>query len=311
MNSQPAQLRRPTRIPIWMLVVGPILAAALSNADILFLTYTRPHSNSGDFLLALWTTVPLSLAACGVTLWFLLRLRHEADRRAAALADLSEALAREQLLRRELDHRVRNNLSALLALVGMYESSSSTGADIAPALRSKILALRESYQLISTTHGQGLELEELLRAVASAVLTTAGSRSITIEGPSVRLTSREANAFAMIAQELLTNAAKHGSLRTPGGSVRITWRSEESADRARIRLNWTEQPVTAEKADAQRPESSGLGLSLIHGFAAGDLRGSAHFRRSNDQWIVDLEANITLPPRGEPRPARITLEACT
>lgn len=302
MHPQPPHLRKCIRVPTWALVVGPVLAALLSNADVLFLALARPHEESNDFLLALGATVPLSLGACAVTLWFLLRLRHEADRRAAALAELSQALDREQLLRRELDHRVRNNLSALLALVGMYEESSSTGADIAPALRGKILALRESYQLISTTHGEGLELGDLLHAVIAAVLNPADARAVTLDGPSVRLTSREANAFAMIAQELLTNAAKHGALRAPGGMIRVTWHSDVDDRHARVTLNWVEQPVTAATLAPPTTESTGLGLSLIDGFATSDLRGSVHCRKLADRWLVDLVANIKVPaPRNTAR----------
>jgi two-component sensor histidine kinase len=233
-----------------------------------------------------------------------MRLRREVDRRARAerelrstMADLGRALDRERLLRRELDHRVRNNLSALLALVAMYEESNATPAEIMASLRNRVLALRESFRLIATTHGEGVELADLLRAVVAVVLGDGATRAVAIDGPSVRLTSREANAFAMIAQELLTNAAKHGALRHGRGTIGINWDSSVHGDDVRVALRWIERPI-ADGAEGAPTGQGGIGLSLIEGFAASDLRGSVSFEKSGDQWLVDLIANVKVPSLG-------------
>jgi two-component sensor histidine kinase len=276
-------------------------------------------------VVVLATTIPLSIAASGLTLWFLLRLRAEVDRRAAAegevraaLDDLGKALGSERLLRRELDHRVRNNLSALLALVGMYEETDATPAEMIVSLRNRVIALRESYSLISAAHSDGVELRDLLHAVFAAVLGPHPSPQveISIDGPSVRLSSREANAFAMIAQELLTNAAKHGVLRDalpgselsslPRSSINVTWDSNTGNGNARIAFHWRESPISGRLHPPQREEnaadeigaatSGGLGMTLVEGFAAGDLRGSVLYGKSGNTWAVDLIANVKIPP---------------
>jgi two-component sensor histidine kinase len=314
MEPYPEQRRPARRIPTWALVLVPVLAVAISNADVVFLMVATPGAATGDLGLALSVTVPLSIGAGVLTLWILLRLRREVDLRAeaeqgvrAAMVDLGLALDRERLLRRELDHRVRNNLSALLALVAMYEESKATPAEIVESLRNRVLALRESFRLIATTHGEGVELGDLLRAVVAVVLSEGATGVVSIEGPSVRLTSREANAFAMIAQELLTNATKHGALRDARGKIGVTWRRSEQGGDVRIAMRWVEGPVIDLATPPVRGQG-GMGLSLIQGFAASDLRGGVSFSKSGEQWIVDLLANVKVPSAGVE--ARTGKEVC-
>lgn len=288
------------RVPRWAIAVVPILAAVLSNADVLLLLRAHPRDDSGELALTLAATIPLSILASLITFWVLVRLRREVDRRLdaerglrGALADLRLALDRERLLRRELDHRVRNNLAALLGLVGMYEHAGVAPEEIVRSLRGKIVTLREAYALIAAAHGEGIELAELLRAVLAAVLGPDAGARIAITGPGVRLTSREANAFGLIAQELLTNAAKHGALRTPGGAIDIRW----TAAGDRVDLRWLEAP-TAGAPTAGTPADhfrEGTGLTLIRGFAESDLRGRVAFAAQGGGWRVDLTARLSPP----------------
>ncbi len=290
------------RIPTRALVVVPILTALLSNADVIFLAVARPRTESVDFAIAMTTiiSVGISLGGSGLTLWFLLQLRRELDRRAEAeketsdaLRNLEKALDRERMLRRELDHRVRNNLSALLGLVSMYEGSETPLADVTASLSGKIITLRESYNLIAATHGEGIELSDLLRAVVVALLG-GQTAAVTIEGPSVRLTSREANAFAMITQELITNAGKHGALRHNGGSIGVSWQCTIRNNEARVALRWIEQPVGGEEQPLQGG-GRGMGLTLIQGLAESDLRGNVTFSKQSERWIVELTGTLKIP----------------
>lgn len=321
MTHTPPQLPAPNRLTVWMLVFLPVLALVVSNADVLLLGLARPRADEQNLALVLGTTIPLSIAASGLTLWFMLHLRAEVDRRAtaeqdarAALVELGKALDSERLLRRELDHRVRNNLSALLSLVGMYEETDATRAEMVSSLRSRVVALRESYSLITAAHNEGVELDALLHAVFAAVLGASPPIIVAIDGPSVRLSSREANAFAMIAQELLTNASKHGVLRAgplaareEHGTIVVTWTALSTADRVRVDFRWQERPVIGApqpiRTDGGRRTpigdttgGAGLGLTLIEGFAAGDLRGQVSYGLAENTWSVNLVANVRLLP---------------
>jgi len=303
------------------LLVAPLVTLLVSNADV-FLLGAKNGTLRDELRMVLFTTVPLTFLACGLTMWILLRLRREIDRRAAseedlrlallargeALLNLGRSLDREQRLRRELDHRVRNNLSSLLGLFGLYENSRVEPGAMLDALRAKVAVLCDVYRLIAATPEQGVELRELLSTILEGTLSTARAKSLVLDGPPVRLPPREANAIAMIAQELVTNSAKHGALSLDGGDISVTWAVEESECSARLVLRWLERPVRDARTDGVRHE--GIGLRLIEGFASTDLRGGVTFLHDEGRWLVVLTANL-LATKSPAIESALVQEACS
>jgi two-component sensor histidine kinase len=305
-------LARPVRK--WVLFVLPLITFVLASADALLLSM-RGDSTSERWKLALATTMPLSAGACALTAWIQFRLRTEIDRRTSieaqlrtaltersqAIADLRRALERERLLLRELDHRVRNNLSSLLGLVGLYEGSGAEPAEFLRALRGRISALREVYGLIGATSGEGVDLARLLRTIAASMTPPCDGAVIHADGPRVRLQSREATAFAMIVHELFTNACKHGALRRPGGSIQALWSVHSMArgtGGARLDLSWVEAPVSSLRTSKSANEGSGL--ALVDGIVRADLRGSASFDNANGRWAVSIHAVLASSSSNSP-----------
>jgi len=295
---------------VWVLVVAPLLSIGLSNADVVILAWNAPLSEAAQTWFAVATTLPLSMITCGITLWLLLRLRREAILRSEAeqdtreaLTDLERVLERERLLHRELDHRVRNNLASLLGLVAIYEASDASRDDVVAALRGKILTLREAYALLAASQGEGVALADLLNTIATAVIGHPAVNRLHLQGPGVRLIGREANAIAMITQELLTNATKHGALSWSGGDISAAWVTHDTPTGVRVNLTWRETlNNSSPKHASPRTNIGGMGLMLIESFAASDLRGKVSFRQDDALWIVELTANLTTATRGVERP---------
>ncbi len=295
-------------LPTWMILVVPLVTFLLASTDALLFALTGKDATGAHWKLALATTIPLSAAACALTWWILIRLRNEIDRRDSseerlrtalkerdlAIAELSQGLERERRLRRELDHRVRNNLSSLLGLVGLYEDSSIEPGELVRSLRGRISALREVYGLISTASEEGVGLIELMNKIAG--LTTRTGERVRITGQPIRLSSREANALAMVVQELFTNASKHGSLRVPGGTVEVAWTLEQGPGAPALDLHWVESRVEAPAAPAARAQRrGGLGLALIEGIVRSDLRGRVSFGHASGRWTVAMSAVLDDP----------------
>ena len=93
---------------------------------------------------------------------------------------------------------------------------------------------------------------------------------IVLQGRALRLSPREALAWAMAFQELATNASKYGALSDPTGHVEIAWEAAEEPDRV-LSLVWQERggpPVS-------RPEHKGFGTSLIQTTVVRQLQGRA------------------------------------
>lgn len=307
-----------------MLIIAPIASILISNLDIGLLLAIDPESALGRHRIGLWATIPLSIVAAGWTYWFFFRMYRDARRREqaeaslrislgqqqSAMSALQSSLQREVALRRELDHRVRNNLAGLIGLVGVYEESGRSATELAGAVRGKILALGEVYRLINSTGRELLELRSLMHSVIGDTASAAAKATITLDGPQVTLNSAEASSLAMIVQELLANSEKYGALRPdagPNAAVHVTWQSRRSELGTELDLQWRESPV-----DGGRPcrESGSVGLPLIRGFAETDLRGGIEFSKQQDEWCVALRARLKPTPAEQPSTA-IACEVCT
>jgi len=219
---------------------------------------------------------------------------------ADALEKREEALLRERSLRRELDHRVRNNLASLLGLVSFYEqeASSQPVADVSRTLREKIRAMKDVHEVISKAGGRMVRLHDLLTRLLGAMVPDERRGDVTIGADvPVFIQATQASAFAMIFQELTTNSFKHGALSARIGKVGISWLIEDALapDVQRVRLEWTETRAPGAKSvgdvlhdDAQ----SGTGLRLIEGFARSDLQGDCRFSGDSTSWRCTLWAAI-------------------
>jgi PAS domain S-box-containing protein len=190
-------------------------------------------------------------------------------------AEYQELADRLQGLLRELDHRVRNNLANLCSLVTIYERSAMTVERFAVSIRGKLMAMSAVHEIIAAAGSGTVELSALFGGLARQMLSDDSQRSaIEVAGPPLAVHSRQASALAMIFQELLTNALKHGAFRGDGGAVSLTWRAGSAdGELSGFQLQWRETGGPPPTAAA----SPGQGLKLIEGLAGYDLGGRCTF----------------------------------
>jgi PAS domain S-box-containing protein len=213
-----------------------------------------------------------------------------------SLSKQEEMLGREQSLRRELDHRVRNNLAGLLGLVAFYESSSRASPEafaVASSLRGKIIAMKEVHDVIAKAGGGSVELRELASRLTGAMIPDERREHLRLEASrdEARVTSRQASALAIIIQELITNSFKHGALGHAQGRIDFGWRRGETD--GDLILTWAERlPPGARTQPPRRDPEGGMGLSLISGFARTDLRGGCVIDAGPDHWTCTITARL-------------------
>lgn len=83
---------------------------------------------------------------------------------------------------------------------------------------------------------------------------------VRLQGPEAMVAAEAATPLGLVLNELITNAAKYGSLSAPSGVIDITWRREKRDVQDVIILSWSESgglPVL-------RPAKGGKGLALIN-----------------------------------------------
>ncbi|TDG31245.1 hypothetical protein E2C05_11525 [Paracraurococcus ruber] len=131
-----------------------------------------------------------------------------------------EAEEAQQRLLHEVDHRARNALAVVQALLRLSRGEPPAG--LLPRVEARIAALARAHTLLAQSRWEGADL----RRLATAELNRQGpsGQRAQLAGPPVLLSPLAAQPMAMVLHELASNAARHGALAAPGGSLSLTWR---------------------------------------------------------------------------------------
>ncbi len=201
---------------------------------------------------------------------------------------LSEKL--QDLLLKEMDHRVKNLFSIIGGMVSLSARTALTAADLAKTIRGRISALAKAHALIrisKPTSGVSREttLQDLVRAIVEPYTDAASdydNSRVVVEGPQVILGTEATTAMALVLHELATNAAKYGAFSTPVGHIKISWVIKKNE----VSLSWQEQGGPSVLGP---PTKEGFGSLLARNSIEGQLHGSLAFI-----WDTDgLTANFT------------------
>lgn len=195
-------------------------------------------------------------------------------RKVAALfrdvSDRKKAEEQQELLTRELSHRVKNTLAVVQALARHPGAEDLTVAQYREGFVARIRALARAHDQLLETNWQSADLETLVEETLSPYGDDDG-RDIEIQGPRIRLTPKQGLGIALILHELATNASKYGALSTPEGRLSVRWRIERSDDARLIHLTWQERdgPVV------HPGTTKGFGTKLVERSCAYELGGTA------------------------------------
>ncbi len=157
----------------------------------------------------------------------------------ALIAERRTAEARQTLMVRELNHRVKNALTVVQAVVERSRESTSSVGEFYTALGGRIRSMARTHSLLSRERWHGLGLEEL---VVAELAPFRGAEAHAVHGPNVILGPSLAQSLNLVLHELSTNAAKYGALSQPGGNVTVTWAVEaaETGEADTLVITWKE-----------------------------------------------------------------------
>jgi two-component sensor histidine kinase len=134
------------------------------------------------------------------------------------------------------------------------------------SLNGRIHSMAAAHNLLSQSGWQNVGLAAL---VGKQLAPYARGSNVTIKGEEIILGATEIQAVAMVLHELITNAAKYGSLSVPDGRVCVTW-DRVNLVGAKLLFDWRELGGPPVAADA----SSGYGTSLIRDLIPHELGGT-------------------------------------
>jgi PAS domain S-box-containing protein len=189
----------------------------------------------------------------------------------------------QRVLVAELDHRVKNVLATVSAIISRTQEGNQVAADFAAALDGRIRSMSSTHELLSQGRWRGIRLLELVQRELAPFAT---SDNIEIAGPDTVLGAEAAQIMAMVLHELVTNAAKYGALSTPTGRVRVGWCwRTNGAPHARLLIEWQEIGGPCVPARNQ----SGYGTSVIRELLPYELGGKVELRFAGDGVNCTLE----------------------
>lgn len=217
-------------------------------------------------------------------------LNEEILRRRRVQVVLEEALRERDLLLRELHHRVKNNiqmLAGMLAAARREAASPGAGAVLEEASR-RLAAVGAVHQMLYGGDMTGVAGAELVARIGGMAARASGiDGRFSTEAEPVGILNDAAVPLALILNELVTNAAKHGA-RADGTPGRIRAGLSAAPDGA-VEL-WVEDEGPGFDPAAAAPRRAS-GLGLVHGLArqlggsffigrgpAGGARCSVRFR---------------------------------
>lgn len=184
----------------------------------------------------------------------------------ADITDRKETEARQSLLAREVDHRAKNALALVQAIVRM---TRATGIEsYTAAVEGRIQALSRVHTVLSQSRWQGADLGGLVDEELAPYRTNEAGKVVT-GGPKILLQPSTAQTLALALHELVTNAAKYGALSSASGRVKLTWELQPSS----VALQWEETGGPL----AKLPRSLGFGTRLVVASVEGQLGGKVTF----------------------------------
>jgi two-component sensor histidine kinase len=134
-----------------------------------------------------------------------------------------------EILARELQHRSKNVCTVLDVIV---RRSLADDPDRATKVVGRIKAMMYANELLTASQPQLLSLKQvLLQAFAPY-----GDDRVEAFGPEIFIDPESARHLILLVHELVTNAAKYGSLSRLSGRVFVDWREDDGT----IVLNWKE-----------------------------------------------------------------------
>jgi PAS domain S-box-containing protein len=174
--------------------------------------------------------------------------------------DTKLAAEQNELLSRELSHRIKNIFAVISGLIGLSSRQDPSVRGFAKGLQERIAALGRAHEFARPHSEQsrpalgGSTLKGLLMEIFKPYPAFDGGR-IRVLGDDVEVDDRGATPIALVFHELATNAAKYGALSTPDGRIDI----EISRRDPSIMMTWREEggPVVAGE-----PDRTGFGTRL-------------------------------------------------
>jgi two-component sensor histidine kinase len=186
----------------------------------------------------------------------------------------------------EVHHRVKNNLQTIAATLRMQvrRTQDPAVADALSEAVGRILSVAVIHEFLSLKESQTINIRDVSQRIVGqnrGIMVPGKQISFSVEGPAIYLPSQQATSCALVVNELVQNALKHGFGGRDQGHIRILLTDGGDQVRLEIRDNGTPLP-----ADFDLDKSNSMGLQIVRTLVEGDLRGTVRMENQGDEVVA-------------------------
>ena len=187
---------------------------------------------------------------------------------------LRRAETKQELLIKEIHHRVKNNLQIIASLLNLQANRIRQ-----PEARAEFASARDRVRALATLHRHLYSegelhtlnmrsfLEELCGQLFQAIGEKQGGRiRLVIEAPEIVMSTDQAVPLALVVTEAVSNAIKYAFPGGRGGVVSVRL-AEEVAGIATLVIEDDGVGIPAGRTETESGVRDGIGIQLIRGFA--------------------------------------------
>jgi two-component sensor histidine kinase len=193
-----------------------------------------------------------------------------------------DALAKAELLR-EVNHRVKNNLVAIIGLLQIEQDHApAEGREVVREALGRAIAriegLLAAHELLSASQWSPMRVDELAHRIietACGALPRDQRVSATVRSSDVEVSPRQASNLALVMNELVTNSIKHAA----AGRAEIKIGVEVTLEDGEICLEYRDDGP-GYPHEVLRMGRPSVGMYLLRNLVTGSLRGT--LRLSNE-----------------------------
>jgi PAS domain S-box-containing protein len=215
-----------------------------------------------------------------------------ASKIARDVTEQQRARERQELLIREINHRVNNVFGITNAIVALSTPFASSAQALSRAVRERLDALSRAQRLSrpgladDNLAGAATTLDALIDTIATPYESSepAAVRRIRFSGPEVAVTGGAVSNLALVIHEFAANAAKYGALSQPRGTVDLGWRLEGE----NVALTWVEHDGPSIAAP---PVTTGFGTLISRRVMVDQFGGTMDL----DWRPAGLVARLSIP----------------
>jgi two-component sensor histidine kinase len=203
---------------------------------------------------------------------------------------LKDALDRHQILLKEITHRVKNSLQVVTSMLHLQARASNDGA-LAGHLdeaSSRVSAVGRAYERLAYDENvETIALDAYLKDVCADTIDASSHCQLDYAADSrIRVDADRAIPIALIANELITNAAKHAFSGGPSTACIVVSLTE--ATDATISLSVCDNG-TGLPTDFDMAKSKGLGMQVVMALSkqlGGDI--TYHSGENGTEFILSI-----------------------